>query len=99
MAISKEAYVKAIYKLEAENKELKKLIGKPVKYGVHKFKSREQKLSYLLDSLLTLFKLHKEDYSVVEESLKEIAETVKEDPSNYPVTVSLYRFLVEEEYL
>jgi hypothetical protein len=50
--------------------------------------TREEKLSKLLDDLITLYRLENEDYWIIEESLKEIKKTAQNNPE-YLVSASL----------
>lgn len=52
----------------------------------------------LLDEVLVLFDLYKEDYNTVRDSLEAIARYAKEHPE-HPITLSLYNFLRDAGYL
>lgn len=62
-----------------------------------KFDSREEYLTYLLDSLLTLTKEHLNfPNNLTNKVIEAIAVSVRNNPSNYPVTVSLYRHMQDK---
>lgn len=60
--------------------------------------TREENLTKIIDELLVLFKLYdKREYNIVNKALEEVAESIKNNPSKYPVTVSLYRYMQDNE--
>lgn len=61
--------------------------------------SREEYLSYLIDSMLMLPVKYDSDYSLTERALKAVAITANNNPNNYPMTMTLYRFMKEKGML
>ena len=61
--------------------------------------SREEYLSYLIDSMLMLPVKYDSDYSLTFRALKAVAITVNNNPRNYPMTMTLHRFMKEKKMI
>jgi len=60
--------------------------------------TREEKAAEIIDSLLVLFELYKEDYSVIRDALEFIAETRRKNP-RHPITVALALYMREQKLI
>lgn len=67
------------------------------KFEYQKFKSREEYLTYIIDSLLVNPTKYTEDYNLTVKAIEAVAVSIRNNPNNYPVTVSLYRFMQSKE--